>query len=253
MIVTKVVRDRHWTLIGPWGERLELPAEADGPFEIGLLGHRFGGKDKYRRIADLLSSLERPVYILDVRRDGCGAQGCWSPEHFATQIPALMSPETRSTYGYVHLPIAAPTAELLTNWRKARKIHAPGEDIEVAVMQARLGDTVSAHAHMWRHWQVFREAYVRQLPPNAVAAVRAFVEAARTNDGLAILVCAEPHADGFDAMTQAEQDDLYCHRYTLATAVVRSLQKDKASLEVTGVVLDPDAPRTRRIRPFGLG
>jgi len=84
----------------------------------------------------------------------------------------------------------------------------------------------------WKHWQVFRACYQRDLPQTAVLAASAFVEAAADLDGMCILICAEEHLPDFDHATQAAQDEGYCHRYTAATAVARYLSAHRAGLRI---------------------
>jgi hypothetical protein len=72
-------------------------------------------------------------------------------------------------------------------------------------------------------WQEFRNRYNRQLPESAVQVVAAFVESAVARGGLAVLLCAEPHAQNFDNMPQDNQDEFYCHRFTLASRIRKQL------------------------------
>jgi hypothetical protein len=83
-------------------------------------------KNKRAAVARILASLDRPLYLLDTRRNGCGGQGSWSPREFATEIPAMMG--SAHNYAFVHLPAVAPSIELLAwgrgakpDWREFRK------------------------------------------------------------------------------------------------------------------------------------
>lgn len=107
-------------------------------------------------MAALLRSLGQPLYLLDTRRNGCGGQGSWAPREFATEIPRFMESECR--YSLVHLPVLAPSIEMLEWWRRDKPA-----------------------------WQSFRDRYSEELSESAVRVAAAFVESASSRGGLAIL------------------------------------------------------------------
>ncbi len=87
-------QDRWW-VSNRWGHRLELPCRrdyADRSMAIGTPGTGRRKDPKMPRVvtaqmANLLASLDRPLYLIDTRRDGVGAQSSWSPREFASLIP----------------------------------------------------------------------------------------------------------------------------------------------------------------------
>lgn len=190
-----------WEIMNSFGNILSLevpnlPASVD----IGLLGtrclHEIPVKpNKTTAMSRMLDALNRPLYLIDTRRDGTGAQSSWSPREFATIIPAMV----RKPLEFLHLPAAAPSIGLLDNDRKARK---SGKVLP---------------------WQEFRRQYYDALTNEAVDVVRAYVEAAAAAGGMAIILCAEPYCPDFDALSQERQDELYCHRFTLAKRVAQAI------------------------------
>jgi hypothetical protein len=95
MIIKSVERTPgQWELAGSLGEKLVLPAAAAGPFSIGLLGTRsvpaVKRRTKTETLAALLAGLGRPIYLIDVRRDGVGSQRSWSPRELASLVPRMM-------------------------------------------------------------------------------------------------------------------------------------------------------------------
>jgi hypothetical protein len=187
--------DAGWIVQNRWGDGMFLPVdETQASVRVGLLGTRAVGKFRNKCVAlgQLLSSLNRPLYVLDTRRDGCGGQGSWSPREFATEIPSMMAGQRR--YAFVHLPSVAPSIELLAWWRSSKPA-----------------------------WQDFRMRYDAELSAGGVRVAAAFVESASTRGGLAVMVCAERDAEDFDSLSQPEQDNLYCHRFTLARRVLAEL------------------------------
>jgi hypothetical protein len=243
MIIKNVsFENGEWVLAGPCGERLSLAGASNaGPFEVGLLGTRTAKKvsAKTRRLAEMIDDLQRPIYILDVRRAGVGGQGSWSPLEFASVVPETV----REPYSFFHLPSLAPTLKLLQDYRKSRKLpNLTDTDIAGAVSAVGCGDDPGAAA--WKHWQVFREKYRKEIQsdPHSTAAAVAFVEVAQAAGGLAIFVCAEEFEEDFDCQSQDRQDEVYCHRYTLAAAVSRSLRQRYPGCEVTRVDLSLEFP-----------
>jgi hypothetical protein len=83
-----------------------------------------------------------------------------------------------------------------------------------------------------KHWQVFRAAYATELSDKATLVARAFVEAAAAVSGVALFLCAEESIPEFDSLNQAGQDEVYCHRFTLAAPVARSLSRDFPSARI---------------------
>jgi len=124
----KAHKDKNqWLLADPWGHELVLPCRSDYAsrrVRIGTLGTKFepnGLKDEKRKaltkttiMAHMLRDLGTPIYLLDVRRHGTGAQSSWSPAEFASLIPAAIGLGGR--YGFLHLPIPAPSTGLLADY-----------------------------------------------------------------------------------------------------------------------------------------
>ena len=254
MIVKRVsADDGRCLLFGPCGESLVLPASsAPGPFEIGLLGTRTEAKitGKTKRLAEMLDHLRRPVYLVDIRRAGVGGQGCWSPLEFASVVPETI----REPYSFFHLPSVAPSVELLSNYRKSRKLPGLSEtEIAHAVSEVQAGRDPGIEA--WKHWQVFREKYLMEVQsdPHAVLAALAFVEASQAIGGLPIFLCAEEFVEDFDSNFQGHQDDTYCHRYTLSAAICRSVRKRHPGCKVTRIDLSLEHAEPHRVRVSGSG
>lgn len=157
----------------------------------------------------------RRFYLLDVRRNGTGAQSSWSAE-FASPIPAAIGSGGR--YGFLHLPILAPSTGLLGEYHKGQ-----------------VSD-----------WPDFRDRYNEKVSEGAIAVVRAFVEAADCAGGMAVFLCAEPSCPDFDTLPAAAQDTNHCHRLTLAHRVARQLQQACPMVVVEGFDLDPGEYATRR-------
>ncbi len=196
----------RWEIINKFGhiQYLDVP-KLPLAVEIGLLGtrclHEFPVKpNKTTAMAKMLDVLNRPLYLIDTRRDGTGAQSSWSPREFATMIPALV----RMPLEFMHLPAAAPSIGLLDEDRKARK-----------------ADKVMP-------WQEFRRQYDADLSVDTVDVVRAYVEAAAAAGGMAIILCAEPYCPDFDVQSQEQQDEYYCHRFTLAQRVAQAILKSRS-------------------------
>tara|TARA_R110000787_G_scaffold9886_3_gene34183 strand:+ start:677 stop:1435 length:759 start_codon:yes stop_codon:yes gene_type:complete len=245
MLISKGEKiDNKWKLTGPIGEELFLPAATGGEkIEIGTLGTATRVKlpskvSKYSLAVELFNSLHRPVCVLDVRRTGMGGSGSWGPEVF-TALPQKLT--GNDGFQFIHLPDAAPWRELLDRWRKATRENARSENI---------GNTEPPHGKLpvpadldhddtrWRLWQVFAASYRKDILELAVQAVRAFIEATNFRGGLPVLLCTEPHAHDFDEADQDTQDDLCCHRFTLAKLVTRSINADLSNAEVERVDLD---------------
>jgi hypothetical protein len=114
-------KENEWVLETAWGDRMILPFRpTGGPLRVGLLGTRAvrEAKKKTAAMADLLRSLDTPLYILDTRRNGSGGQGAWAPREFASEIPDLM--KTERPYCFVYLSVVAPSIEML-KWNKSEK------------------------------------------------------------------------------------------------------------------------------------
>jgi hypothetical protein len=160
-----------WVVRNDWGDQMILPIEDTvKSLTLGLLGTGTVRKieNKTRAMATLLGSLDRPLYLLDTRRNGCGGQGSWAPREFATQIPVFMN--SQNPYSFVHLPIVAPSIEIL-EWSRREN----------------------------PRWQLFRDRYKGELSESAVDVAAAFIESASSRGGMAILLCAEPHVHGFES------------------------------------------------------
>ena len=235
----------RWILKGPLGQQLSLARcdPATKQFEIGTIGTRCEGKfaHKTRRFAQLLDRLQRPIHLIDIRRSGAGGMGAWGPLELGSQVPRCLS----HPYAFTHLPILAPSVELLESWRRAMKL--PGLDAKGIDESLRLlRRNRSPDPASWRHWQVFRESYLLELQKNnAVAIARAFTENAQACEGgLAVFLCAEQLDPDFDSASGQRQDDVYCHRFTLAAAVARSLTRDFPQSRVCRIdlSLDHDEP-----------
>lgn len=228
MIVQAVSKHReasgsYWQLQGPLKETLVLPAltpSASGTLRLGLLGTRSSPKVKNKtdRFAGTIAALGCPVFLVDTRRNGTGGQGSWSPRELATCIPAMLPPQ--QPYSYMHLPIAAPSLALLEA--------APPPP-----------------------WQEFAASYREELPSQAVCATRAFAEAAHLAGGLAVLLCSEPRLTNFRCHSQQEQDAHYCHRYTLAQALVGAINAEIPAMRVELVELSMEdvAPALVSVSP----
>jgi hypothetical protein len=179
----------------------ELPSVVD----IGLLGTQCLSNmlpfyfNEITAMVDMLNMLKRPLYLIDVRRDGTGPQNSWSPREFATIIPAMVY----KPMVFMHLPDAAPSIELLEKNRKSRE------------------------AGKVLHWQKFKRQYNAALTMYTVDMIQAYVEAAAVDGGMVILLCTEPYCPDFDAQPQKHQDELYCHRFTLAQRTGRAIKADR--------------------------
>lgn len=256
MIITEVrppaVNRKFWSLIGPSGESLSLPCADSGPFRIGLIGTRSNlvKANKTSKFAETLDKLNCPIYLIDIRRNGMGGNGSWGPLEFASLIPQMMSKS--HSYSFFHIPILAPEKRLLEQYRKASKLSSSLDSQGIDEIKQRLEQQGMAYnknipEFAWQHWQVFQSQYTQGMTKTAIEVGRAFVEASRTIQGIAIFVCAEEHLPDFDGADQKLQDDRYCHRYTLASLIVKSLRESFPSEEIELVCLrlggDPEIHR----------
>jgi hypothetical protein len=210
-----------WHLRNAFGHAMLLPSRVDfgaGTLAIGSLGTRFDaaavkGPDrkplnKSALMTQMLHDLGTPLYVIDCRRNGVGAQSAWSPEVFATQIPAALG--EGQPYAFVHLPILAPSIRLLGDF----------------------------HGGKVRCWQDFRDRYNAGLDDAALDVAQAFVEAAATARGMAVFLCAESFCSGFDSLAQEEQNALHCHRFSLAHRLAARLYRAHPAAVVERVDLD---------------
>lgn len=222
MFINAIRHGDEWRLSNPWGHELRLPglpAQSTLMVEIGTLGTKFKARINRRTgnrsavMAKMLKSLNRPIFVVDTRRDGCGGQGSWSPLEFATLIPREFG--NGQPYGFLHLPIVAPSHALLATERRG----------ELA------------------GWSQFRKHYNDEVGAAAVAVARAFVEAAAVRGGLAVLLCAEPYETTFDDLPEdvAVQNDCHCHRFNLARRVADAMLAERPGLKVERVDLDAAA------------
>lgn len=237
MIITEIKppteNKKFWSLLGPAGESLSLPCADSGPFRIGLVGTRsiLVKTRKTSKFAETLDNLECPVYLIDVRRNGMGGSGSWGPLEFSSLIPQMMS--KRHSYSFYHMPLLAPEKALLEKYHKASKIDSTLDLQGIHEIKQRLeGQEVNYNKipeFAWQHWQVFQTEYKRAISQLAIDVGRAFVEAAKNIEGMAVFLCAEEHLPDFDNADQRLQDDRYCHRYTLASLIAKSLKESFSS------------------------
>jgi hypothetical protein len=160
-------------------------------------------ESKMPLMASMLDSLKRPLYLIDSRRNGTGAQSSWSPRDFGTEIPALLNEEMK--YAYLHLPCLAPSIALLER------------DIS---------------------WREFRSEYIEELSVQDLAVGVAFVEAAIVEGGITVFLCAEPDQPEFDSLSEVEKDKNYCHRFTLAKLIGRRIKVAHPNTAISIVHLD---------------
>lgn len=218
-----------WTLTDSMGFRLTFEARRDfsgAEVQIGLLGTRRrqvlkNVKSQTELMVQMLSSVSRPLLLIDTRRNGVGGSGSWSPREFATEIPTLMN--SGKPYQFVHIPALGPSIDLL---------------------RSKLP------------WPQFRDRYVSELPAMALETARALVEGACTGGGLAVFLCAEAYHPEFDSLSPPGQEEFYCHRFTLARCVAARLREAYPDVVVKAVHLDTVdyheatggyRPRTNRI------
>ena len=205
----------EWRLFNSWGHSLTLPCResyAGSEISLGVLGTRTRGKvsgGKTKLMMEMLAALDRPLYLLDTRRDGVGGQGSWSPCEFSTMIADHLA-QHNITYSFLHLPCLAPSLELLRAHRK--QPDAP--------------------------WQSFRDQYVNGLLEEALEVARAFVEAATAANGLAIFLCAEDEQPEFDQLPPAEQNDHFCHRFALTRQLAHRLKQAWPDVQIKRIHLD---------------
>lgn len=248
MIVQRVIRQgRAWQLIGPLGEQLTLPTMGPGTIDIGVLGVETLQKTsgKLDRMASALASLGRPVVLVDTRLDGQGAKGAWGPLEFSTLLPERLG-GAAGRYTYFHLPCMAPPHALQEKARAARKLPPLNpHSIERSVHTVLGGQEPLPAA--WRHWKVFSLGYKRALTSEAILAGRALAEGAQARGGVAIFLSSRPHLSGFDRCPPGRQDDLYSHRYALATAVGRAIKQEYrwADIRRLHLTLDEQAGSAR--------
>lgn len=217
MFVSACKKPESWTLTNGWGHKFELPSGRDyahAELPIGVLGTGRraeipGAPNKAKLLASMLAALNRPIYLLDVRRDGVGGMGSWGPREFASIVPEMIA--GRSPYAYLHLPCLAPSIRLLDESRKS-------------------GPAAK--------WELFRERYITELSEQALDVARAFVAGAAAADGLAIFLCAEADQPGFDSLSGSDKDSHYCHRYTLAACIARRAKAMYQGLTVRRIHLD---------------
>ena len=240
MIVSNIVAPGNgagrWMLVGPCGETMHLPHCTSGIVRIGLVGTRAQAvkSAKTKAFADMLDALNCPVILVDARRSGSGGNGAWGPLEFSTKIPGMMN--NGQSYSFHHLPLLAPALDLLASYRKANRIEASLKPDEIEMYATGLSDGSirddDVPEYAWKHWQIFKVSYKRDLTPAAILAARAFAEAASVSGGIGIFLCAEEFLPGFDEASASEQDEFYCHRYTLAAAVARSIANDDRKVAV---------------------
>ena len=204
----------QWALKNQHGHILTLPAFEGGEgktIEIGTLGT---GRRKEIKVtgtltdlmAQMLTAIKRPIYLMDTRRTGQGGSGSWGPKEWASQIPAMIA--NAHPYDFLHLSLLAPSLNLLEKSKK-------GMD-----------------------WEEFREEYHREMTPEKVRVAQAFVEAAAQKGGIALFLCAEGFHPSFDSLSKEEQNHYHCHRFMLARRVADLVCQDYPEITVKRVDLD---------------
>lgn len=214
MFVRASKQPNAWVVQNAWGHELRLPLDdqLDGrEFRIGVMGtqrrtefKRKTGESLSGWTGQMLADLGRDVFLLDVRRDGVGGRGFWSPLEFATQIPDALPTDLK--YCFLHLPCLAPSSGLKDD------------------------PTLS--------WRDFRDGYLKELSTDSVAVARAFVESATVADGLAAFVCSCADQPDFDQLSKVEKEKHYCHRFALAKQVANAIRADYGPVPVKLVHLD---------------
>lgn len=210
MFETATRHGDQWLVQNAMGHRLCLPCKPSYmTMEIATLGtrRRVSVKTKVPMtglMAEMLDSLQRPLYVLDVRRDGTGAQSSWSPREFASVIPGMLAGGRK--YAYVHLPCLAPSVALLAEKSLTR--------------------------------QQFRDRYLAELSDDDLSVGEAFAESASAQDGMAVLMCAEPDQPDYDNLPEAEKEACYCHRFPLIQQIAGRLKARHPGLTVRQVRLD---------------
>lgn len=220
MFINAIRHGDEWRLSNHWGHELRLPglpAQSTSKVQIGTLGTKFEARLKARDgnratvMARMLRSLNRPIFVLDTRRNGCGAQGSWSPLELATLIPAQI--DNGQPCDFLHVPVVAPSTKLLATEKRG----------ELA------------------GWSEFRKRYNAEVGDAAVAVARAFVEAAAVRGGLAVLLCAEPYETAFADLPTDVQNKCHCHRFNLARRVADAMKTQRPGWAVERVDLDAAA------------
>jgi hypothetical protein len=229
----------HWELSDPTGGVLRLPklTRRTGDILIATAGTRRTRDVNIKRavqgLADAIAELRRPITLIDVRRAGVGGSGSWGPDVFTGTLPEMLGAAGISRYTYYHLPILAPTRSLLDRSNRAAKSSERLSEAQIEAAAVAVDQGVQPDAAAFRHHEVFRAAYLRELQSTAAVAVaRAFVEAANEIDGIPILLCAEARRAEFHLAAREEQDADYCHRFTLAAQVAAALKRGSSGMEV---------------------
>jgi len=213
--------DSAWILNDEWGHEMFLPCPHQPEqlsVDIGVLGTRVRdgnlagyqwAKNKTKLMAAMLLSLDKPIYLIDTRRNGVGGQGSWSPREFASLIPDIMKDQgCKQLYSFIHLPILAPSIALLNLARNGLS------------------------------WQEFKKEYQQELYQNgAIDIAVAFIEATACRSGICIFLCAEEYQPDFINLDQPEQNECYCHRYALAKKVAREIDQDYKSVRLCNLDL----------------
>jgi hypothetical protein len=123
--------------------------------------------------------------------------------------PLIAGAKALITYSFLHLPCLAPSIALLDEARKSGL-----------------------------RWREFRTRYLEELSLDSLDIARAFVEAAQASGGLAIFLCAEADRPDFDQLSEPEQEESYCHRFTLAKQVAHRCKDVHGAVVVKQVHLD---------------
>lgn len=245
MIIQKAQKNNNsWELVSRIGEKIILPISKDvNEIEIGLLGTRTVNdkiKSKTNAFINLINSLGKPVYLVDTRRNGVGGSSSWSPREFETVI----ADKILEQYNYIHIPSLCPSINLFDNMQKANKkeIFLTEKEINQELENLKEGNKLNEISY--KHWQIYKEVYKKEILSNdeIIKIARAIVEYSASIGGLAIFLCSEEHRHNFNEMSQEEQDDAYCHRFTLFSLVKKSIEEN-SSIRVTKRVLSLDDMR----------
>lgn len=199
----------HWRLSGDFGAELTLPVKSGlGVIQMAVVGTRRRGDAKVlapltRLFARMIDSLDRPVLLCDVRRNGVGGSGSWSPREFATEVPSQLS--KKHDYQFMHAPSLAPSIALL--------------DAEP-------------------RYQEFSQRFTSELATEALTVAQAYVETLNSLGGVVAFMCAEADEPHFDQLSSQQKQDAYCHRFTLTDRIAGLFRQSHPGVRVERLHLD---------------